>query len=128
MVKLLEPKDYVYLINKMQYVNYFENNKFIKNYSELGLEYEELKLGKFRGKYSYIIEVDNNKALVKAAPKIEGIKSYIGVVFVSKTAKDKSIMTVCESNEPSRIVPPVPKLVGEKLVCLPGSTEINRNS
>jgi type IV pilus assembly protein PilA len=125
-VKFIEPQDHVFMINKAQQAYYLEYNRFTNNLADLGIyTYHDPPLAKIRDKYFFVIEVDKIRAIVKATPKIEGLKSYIGVVFVSKTADYQTISKVCESNKPLKVALQIPLLVGGKIMCPPNSTEIN---
>lgn len=132
-VEKIEPKHLVNAINRYQRYYYMQNNKFESN---LSVVLSELGINSHYDKYRHthpdqyiygVKAIDANQAIAIATPKITGLKSYIGIVFVSKTAELKTIGIVCESNQPSTIPPESPKLVGGKIICGLDSTEVAKS-
>lgn len=69
-----------------------------------------------------VLEANENKAIVAAIAKQNGIFSYTGAVY----AQDASIpvSAICKSNEPTQTPPGTPKLTGSTIVCAQGSTVV----
>ncbi len=69
-----------------------------------------------------VLEATENKAIVAAIAKQNGIFSYTGAVY----AQDASIpvSAICKSNEPTKTPPGTPKLKGSTIVCAQGSTVV----
>ncbi|MEH1941540.1 MAG: type IV pilin-like G/H family protein [Nostoc sp.] len=119
--KQSEAKSYIGAINRAQQVFYLENSKFASTLNEL-----ELDICSQTENYEYkIIVVDQTKSVVTATAKSDGLKSYIGVVFQENIKGDETtIATACETVNPSRIPPEMPRLVGSKIQCAPGSVNL----
>ena len=69
-----------------------------------------------------VLEANENKAIVAAIAKQNGIFSYTGAVY----AQDASlpVSAICKSNEPTKTPPGTPKLTGSTIVCAQGSTVV----
>ncbi|KAI9130359.1 hypothetical protein ON05_021210 [Acaryochloris sp. CCMEE 5410] len=69
-----------------------------------------------------VLEANENKAIVAAIAKQNGIFSYTGAVY----AQDASIpvSAICKSNEPTQTPPGTPRLTGSTIVCAQGSTVV----
>lgn len=69
-----------------------------------------------------VLEANENKAVVAAIAKQNGIFSYTGAVYAQEASIPVS--TICKSNEPTQTPPSAPKLMGSKIVCAQGSTAV----
>lgn len=67
-----------------------------------------------------VLEASEDKAIVVAIAKQDGIFSYTGAVY----AQDASlpVSTICKSNEPTKTPPGTPTLKGATIICAQGST------
>ena len=69
--------------------------------------------------------LDTSKSVITATPKTDGIKSYIGAVFlVEKGSEVNTVAVVCESNSPSKTPPASPQLNGNEPACPAGSSKL----
>ena len=119
--KQFEAQAYIFSLNKSQQAYYAETASFTDKIEELGLSFfAETE------SYRYQIKAFEDKWVVTTAtPKINGLKSYTGVVFVFVIPNEgyltKSI--VCESPKPSSI-PAFTAWVGEEVKCVFGSLQL----
>ncbi len=122
--KQSQAKTYIGSINRSQQIFYLENSKFACTLEEL-----ELDISSQVENYEYKILVANNtKSVVTATAKADGLKSYTGAVFQTNIKGDDTIIaTICETVNPSRIPPEMPQLVGSKIQCTPGSTNLGKS-
>jgi Type IV pilin-like G and H, putative len=101
-------------INRAQQAYFFETQNFAKNI-------DLLEFSPSNNYFNYIIDiVENGKlAQIKATPKPNNLQSYIGgIFFENKTGAFQSI--VCASEQPSKDISQLIKLVDDKLFCPTG--------
>lgn len=121
----LEAKQYIEIMNRGNQANYTKYNLFGNNLEEFitGLPEETRN-------YSYKIRVvdENNMVQSVAIPKRDGLKSYIGVVYVElspiNTINTKSI--ICESDQPTQKVPNQPVLFSTQAINCPAGYSMVR--
>lgn len=116
----LEAKQYIASINKGQQAYYVKRGNFTDKIEKLGLG-----IRTETESYRYQVKTFDDKWVVTTAtPKINGLKSYTGVVFLVSSQEyfiTKSI--VCESDRPSSL-PPFTAWVGDEVKCVFGSSEL----
>ncbi len=106
-------------ILQSQQANQLVNGRFTSNLGELktslpdSSDEHQLK----------VLEASEDKAIVVAIAKQDGIFSYTGAVY----AQDVSlpVSTICKSNEPTKTPPSAPALKGATIICAPGSTVVD---
>lgn len=69
-----------------------------------------------------VLEADENKAVVVAIAKQNGLFSYTGAVYAQEASLPVS--AICKSNEPTKTPPGAPKLTGSTIICAQGSTAV----
>lgn len=119
----LEAKQYIEIMNRGNQASYTQYNVFKNNLEEFikGLPEETRN-------YRYNIRVIDEKNMVQsvAIPKRDGLKSYIGVVYVElspiNTINTKSI--ICESDQPTQKVPNQPVLFSTQGINCPAGYSI----
>jgi signal peptidase I len=100
-----EGKTNVGAMNRAQQAFYLEKEHFTSNLHDLGLRIPTEKKN-----YRYSIIVSDEKRMVQnmAIAKVPGLKSYIGIVAVSKTSVTNESTTsgvICESDQPTTAIP-----------------------
>lgn len=124
-VKGAEGKVNVGSMNRAQQSFVLENDKFASDIPSLGLGINPETTNN-----SYKIQVYNggkrSYAIATATPKQDGLKSYVGGVFLTTTLSNEmtTVAILCESKQPSKIPPSPPQLVGGSPRCASGSTEL----
>jgi hypothetical protein len=121
----LEAKQYIEIMNRGNQANYTQYNVFSNNLEEFikGLPEETRN-------YRYKIRVIDEKNMVQsvAVAKRDGLKSYIGVVYIEPSPisniNTKSI--ICESDQPTQKVPNQPVLFGTQAVNCPAGYSMVR--
>lgn len=119
----LEAQQYIEIMNGGNQASYTKYNVFRTNLEEFikGLPEETRN-------YRYNIRVVDEKNMVQsvAIAKRDGLKSYIGVVYIEpspiNTVNTKSI--ICESDQPTQKVPPQPVLFSNQAVNCPAGYSI----
>lgn len=114
----LEARQYIEIMNRGNEANYTQYNIFSNNLEEFikGLPKETRN-------YRYNIRVIDEKNMVQsvAIAKRDGLKSYIGVVYIQpspiSTINTKSM--ICESDQPTQKVPNQPVLFSTQAVNCP---------
>jgi len=109
-VRQTEARNNVGSLNRASQAYYLERGEFTSSIAELGIGVPDETTN-----YKYTIDVIDKKQLVKviATSKKEGLKSYLGVVFLVKiNNQDITQATVCESLQPTTATPPRPSNVG----------------
>lgn len=118
-----EAKTYVGAINRGQQAFFLERNTFSSDIRELGLG-----ITSETQNYTYSIsQMDRTHAVVTATAKQRGIRSYTGVVFLTRFPNEEfatTIAEVCETNRPSTIPPEIPQLIGDTIECSSDSSAI----
>ncbi len=108
-------------VNQAQQSTFLEKNTFATTIEELGLAVKSETEN-----YSYSLTADSSKSLVTATSKTDGLKSYIGAVFLVQEADEtKTVAVSCQIDAPSKTLPELPQLKGTKPVCPTGSSEVN---
>jgi hypothetical protein len=68
--------------------------------------------------YSYSIKILSNTAIQTiAVAKKDRLKSYSGGLFVTRGHTIIPITIICETQNPSKTLPPAPQLVNDKPEC-----------
>ncbi|MBD1835737.1 caspase family protein [Cyanobacteria bacterium FACHB-472] len=118
-----EAKQYIGSINRGQQAYFLENNTFSSNISELGLG-----INPETENYSYAISPSGvGMTISTATSRKDGLKSYVGGVFLSnnpQTNESTTLAIICEGNTPSTISPAPPSLINGTFQCASGSTAI----
>lgn len=105
--------------NRAQQANYTEKGTLALTIEELGTG---LKLDS--EDYIYNFTADSTKSVLNATPKTDGIKSYVGAVFlVEQNGTTNTVTVTCESDSPSRTSLESPILNGSEPVCPAGSSK-----
>jgi hypothetical protein len=99
-------------LNRAQQAYYFENSKFANNQNDLAILLSNTY-------YDYQLDIlENGKlAQLKATPKLDNFKSYIGGTLYLNWSYQ---LIVCASEQPTKDIPQSIKLVDGKLVCPTG--------
>lgn len=128
-----EAKTYVGSLNRVQQAYFLEKNKWAKTIDEtaIGIKAETEN-------YRYNIQnIDSIKTVnIKNYPGItvqtgtskkEGLKSYLGAVYLSGTSNNDltTIAILCESNEPTTKGAGLPKFDGKALQCPDSYKSVN---
>ena len=122
--KQTEAEDYITWINQTQQDYYLQSNKFAKNLDELGLWFPADT--EFYH-YQIVPQPDSHIVLAFAEAKEEGLKSYMGVVFVTLLETPGDLITksyICQTEEPSTSAPAtpiIPKNSSDDVQCPVGS-------
>ena len=131
--KQSEAKQYVVSMNKGQQAYYVENTAFSNSFDAffgLGIKTET-------NNYKYSTRATKQTAFNYAVSKQEGLKSYVGAVFLvpakkvdPKAAKDKMTTTyiLCEADTPGIIKPAKPIYQNGKVICGKGTTKLTHYS
>lgn len=123
--KQLEAKKYVGAINRTQQAFFLEKDKFSSDIQSL-----DLRITTETTNYSYKTQAYNggksSHAISTATPKQDGLKSYVGGVFLTTAPGNKttSVAILCESTQPSTSLPAPPKLVEGSPKCASGSVDL----
>jgi hypothetical protein len=121
LAKQVQAKDYIRSINLSQQVFYLEHKKFAPRLNEL-----ELSIPEETKNYKYtIVNIDDTKTIATAIAKEDGLKSYLGHVFIINdgtniAGDDKESLTrsiSCQSNKPSKKPPQVLQTMDNQTQC-----------
>jgi type II secretory pathway pseudopilin PulG len=123
-----EAKTYVGTLNKAQQAYFVEKNNWGQNIDVLGIG-----INTETDNYRYGTQIVSSirTANIKNYPGIsvqtglakkEGLKSYVGVVYLSNTSSNdvNSLSLLCESNEPTSNASGLPKFDGNTMLCPDG--------
>lgn len=128
--KQSEAKQYIGSMNRAQQAKFAENGALVTYIPDLGLGIKTETPN-----YKYSIRVTKQAAFNYGVSKQEGVKSYVGAVFLvpaqkvdRKAAKDRMTTTkiLCEADERGTIKPAEPIYQNGKLICGKGTTEVTR--
>lgn len=120
-----EAKQYILSINSGQQAFFLEKSKFATNLDDLAVGVPATT-----DFYTYQIlpqKNANKSAIAVAKPKVSGLRSYTGAVFLVKDGNSKELITVsaiCESEQPTTTPPAAPnppKNSNETVKCPSGS-------
>lgn len=107
-VRQSEAKQYVSSMNKAQQAFYAEYATFSATLQKLGIG---IKSETENYSYSVVLSNDKRFAQSMALAKIDGLKNYTGIVFLTKTSDGQYTSTqsrLCESTQPSKELPGTP--------------------
>ncbi|MEG4285515.1 type IV pilin-like G/H family protein [Microcoleus sp. A006_D1] len=118
-------KNYVGMMNQAQRAVYAETNSFTSSIEKL-----QLGMKSEIENYFYSIILSNNNRFVQsiALPKIDGLRNYIGIVYLVKSASGEPTTSsiLCQSNQPSKKLPGSPVFNSRSnLQCPVGYSQIN---
>ncbi|WP_019499940.1 type IV pilin-like G/H family protein [Pseudanabaena sp. PCC 6802] len=119
----------VSMLNRGQQVFFLGKNRFSSSIEDLQLDIKSETYD-----YSYRVRVlDNKRVQTMGIAKKDGLRSYTGAVFVLKSRNISDVISVtilCESNRPTKAIPPTPTASSEytdaRLKCPPGYTQVDR--
>ena len=120
-----EAKQYVSSMNKAQQAFYAEYATFSSTIQKLGIGIKSETEN-----YSYSIVLGNDKRFAQsmALAKIDGLKNYTGIVFLTKTSDGQYTSTqsrLCESSQPSKELPGTPTATNSPdIQCPSGYSEV----
>ncbi|MEG4340976.1 nSTAND1 domain-containing NTPase [Microcoleus sp. D3_18_C2] len=104
--KLSRGQFVVYLINNQQEAYYKKNKKIFQTIDELNID----TINK-----DYIYEIpEQQQAIVTAKPRVEGLQSFTGKVFI---IEGKTLSIICMSNKTTKTTPGKPILKNGKPQC-----------
>jgi hypothetical protein len=107
-----EATTYVGTLNKGQQAIFVEKGHFSSNIEGLGVGIKPEA-----DNYSYRVRVfDNKRVQTIGIPKKNGLKSFTGGVFVLRVRNTSDVTTVailCESDRPTKSIPPIPTASSE---------------
>jgi hypothetical protein len=120
-----EAKTYIGAINRGHQAFFLEKEYFTNKLKDLGLG-----IGAESENYKYqIVVLDSKKAVQSMAlSKEDNLKSYVGLVYITKLPEieeDTSRSLICESQKPTRKMPPKFKLTSNP-TCPEGYIELSR--
>lgn len=120
-----EAKTYIGAINRGHQAFFLEKEYFTNKLNDLGLG-----IGAESENYKYqIVVLDSKKAVQSIAlAKEDNLKSYTGLVYITKSSEmneDISLSLICESQKPTRKMPPKFKLTSNPN-CPEGYIELSR--
>lgn len=120
-----EAKTYIGAINRGHQAFFLEKEYFTNKLKDLGLG-----IGSESENYKYqIVVLDSKKAVQSMAlSKEDNLKSYVGLVYITKLPEiedDTSRSLICESQKPTRKMPPKFKLTSNP-TCPEGYIELSR--
>ncbi|MBW4618657.1 MAG: hypothetical protein KME17_04620 [Cyanosarcina radialis HA8281-LM2] len=97
-------------INKAQTIYRKKNSTFGDSLERIGLSIlsGSGNASETNNNYSYkLVVTETEKTMATGIAKIDGLKSYVGIVYRYKNSQGKFVMSsvVCESNEPTKTVP-----------------------
>ncbi len=124
-VRQTEAKQYVSSMNKAQQAFYAEYATFSATIEKLGIGIKSETEN-----YSYSIVLSNDKRFAQsmALAKIDGLKNYTGIVFLTKTSDGQYTSTqsrLCESTQPSKELPGTPTATNSPdIQCPSGYSEV----
>ncbi|MFB8791237.1 MAG: type IV pilin-like G/H family protein [Potamolinea sp.] len=104
--KQSEGKTMVGSMNRAQQAYYLENDKFTNSFDELGLG-----IATQTDNYSYSVRVTPKAVYNYGTPRKNTLKSYVGVVFVSRietTGEQTTRAILCEAKSPGTKLPKMP--------------------
>jgi len=120
-----EARTYVSTLNKLQQAYFTEKDNWGQNINALGIRFNAPT-----DNYRYSTQIVNSikTANIKNYPGIsvqtglakkEGLKSYVGVVYLSNTSSNEvtSLSLLCESNESTNSASGLPKFDGNTMLC-----------
>ena len=126
--KQSEAKQYVSSMNGAQKNHFAEKSAFANSVEALGLG---IKTG--TTSYKYSVRVTKQAAFNYGVSKYQGIKSYVGGVFLIRVKQNKAqdeIRTesiLCVADEPGVNIKPIPpKIQNNKLFCVTGTIEVTK--
>lgn len=125
LAKQTEAKTYIGAINRGHQAFFLEKEYFTNKLKDLGLG-----IGAESENYKYqIVVLDSKKAVQSIAlSKEDNLKSYVGLVYITKLPEieeDTSRSLICESQKPTRKMPPKFKLTSNP-TCPEGYIELSR--
>ncbi|WP_377480148.1 MAG: type IV pilin-like G/H family protein [Microcoleus anatoxicus] len=103
-----EAKQYVSSMNRAQQAFYAEYATFSSTIQKLGIG---IKSETENYSYSIVLSKDNRWVQAIGLAKIDGLKNYTGIVFLTKTSDGQYTSTqsrLCESTQPSKELPGTP--------------------
>lgn len=115
-----EAKNYLIKMNQAQQTFYQQKKRFATNLEELERSAAVLS---HSYAYSYKLTVRKTESQLTATPKRDGLKSYTAAVLTIKSIKTDraSTVTICESAQPVKTPPAMPRIVGRTTQCATGS-------
>jgi type IV pilus assembly protein PilA len=126
--KQSEAKTYVGSMNRAQQAYYLENGQFVTDTSKLGIGIKDTE------NYKYVMTANTNKQVVinNGVSQKDGLKSYAGVVILSKqdsTTQGEILAILCESNNIGQTEAQNPSDEGSSAQpkCPQNYTELNRS-
>jgi type IV pilus assembly protein PilA len=117
--KQSEGKQYVSSLNKGQKTYYVENTAFSNSIDALGLGIKAETTN-----YKYSTRVTKQAAFNYGVSKQEGVKSYVGGVFLVPAKTTSAIL--CEADDLGTIEPAKPIYQNGKLICGKGTTKLTK--
>jgi uncharacterized protein (TIGR03067 family) len=116
-------------LNRGQQAFFIEKNRFSSSVEDLGVGIKTET-----DNYSYKVRVfDNKRVQTMGIAKKDALKSYTGAVFVLRIRNTSDVGTIailCESDRPTKDIPPIPTASSEyidaKLSCPSGYTQVVR--
>jgi Type IV pilin-like G and H, putative len=99
---------YISLMNKEQSYRRTGNiGKFSDNFKDLMVEIPRTEFPEETDNYVYSTNTNGDWAHNIALPKVDGLKSYIGLVYYYKDEanKPKTALVVCISEKPTKLIP-----------------------
>jgi serine/threonine protein kinase len=116
-----EGKIYIGSMNRAQQAFFVENNKFAENISDLALGIKpEMKNYTFK----IVRQSNQTKSVINIAQtNYQGLKSFIGLVYVEKVNGTNNIIPiakVCEANQSLSQIPKIPETPSKEIQCPSG--------
>lgn len=109
-------KQYLNTMLKAQQAFYKKNNRLAKSLEEL-----ERSAAVLSHSYSYkykLVLRNKTQMLLTAIPTSPGLRSYTAIVHIKVTKTTKqAIKGICETNQPTKAAPGLPKVVGNEIQC-----------
>jgi len=133
--KQSEAKTYVGAMNRGQQAYYLEKEKWGQNVDALGIgikfETENYRYNTQAVSSIKTVNIKNYPGITvqTGIARKEGLKSYLGVVYLSNVASGNDTSTInllCESNEPTTKEIGLPKFDGKKIQCPDGYSDLYR--
>lgn len=122
-----EARNYIGAMNRAQQAYRLEQNSFTNSLTELGIGIRQETEN-----YSYGLRLlDETAVQHTATPKKEGLKSYTGIVYLTKVTsggitEEVTIAILCESESPEQSEPPAPQITGAEASCPVGFRDLGR--
>lgn len=119
----VEAKIIIGSIIKLQQPFLMENQRFASTLKEL-----ELGIPAETENYEYtVFALAETQAIITARAKQRGARSYTGAVFVVRdnTIGNSIAFAVCETEQPSLILPGIPQSSGHEIKCPSGSKQFS---